>query len=1013
VRVLGAGGFGIVYLAEDPRLARQVALKVPRPEALLHPELRHRFLREARAAARLHHTNILPVFEVGEAGPLCYIVSAYCSGGTLAEWLARRKTPVPPRLAAHLIALLCDGVQHAHEHGILHRDLKPSNVLLRPEHSASATDGLDYTPLLADFGLAKFLEAAADMSPPPVLNDISYAGLERTIATTRGAAGTPQYMAPEQAGENHDAVGPATDVYALGSILYQLLTGRPPFAGDAADVFRQVMEDEPVAPRRLRAGVTRDLETICFKCLRKAPSERYPSARELADDLRRWLAGEPVRSRPASKLRRLGKWVRRRPAAAGLILLSLVTALSLLGGTLWYAIANAREELHQRRLTYAKHIVQAQQTLESSDHYGLTDLMNGLRPPPGGKDLRGFEWYYLWRKYLEAGVQVRGHERGVRDITFSPDGCTVASAGGEGTICLWDAATARLRATLRGEAGTSFGVAYSPDGLTLAVGNENNTLTLWDAATGRRKTILTSFPGPVYQVTFSPKGETLAADGGAKELLLWDVPGWHQRVRRPSHRCGNRSFAFTPDGKSLVSVEETCMLCETTTGATISSLPIPWHVAASLALSPNGRLLATADLNGVVHLFDTASWRMRATLNEPRGYGGSASVYFSPDSRHLAVSPICPHGTPTYSLEIWDVAEAEWQTWLLPRPVPVAKFDQCNMTLAFAPDGRTLALADGNLLYLWRPTLASERTFPMSHAADEAWTVAFSPDGTLLASGGDNEKGSPCLKVWDAGTGKLRWAAAAHEQLLTCLAFSPDGRILATAGYDRRVRLWDPTTGRELATLDARMDRPRSLAFSSDSRLISVGGQERLSDDVAVHQAHIWDISSHELLRTLAGHGSFVFGITFLPGDRRIITVDNDQVVRLWEMASGRELERWNESNSVFCVANTPRDKAVVWGTKDGHLTWLDLASRQTRHFNGRHPGEIRSLAFTPDGRRIATGGSDGTVRLWDTETKSEIFVLPAGTQPINSVAFSPQGDRLAAASHDGAIRIWHAPRDE
>jgi serine/threonine protein kinase len=379
VRVLGAGGFGIVYLAEDPRLGRQVALKVPRPEALLHPELRHRFLREARAAARLHHTNILPVFEVGEAGPLCYIVSAYCSGGTLAEWLASRKTPVPPRLAAHLIALLCDGVQHAHEHGILHRDLKPSNVLLRPEHSASATEGLDYTPLLADFGLAKFLEAAADMSPPPILNDISYAGLERTIATTRGAAGTPQYMAPEQAGENHDAVAPATDVYALGSILYQLLTGRPPFAGEAADVFRQVMEDEPVAPRRLRAGLSRDLETICLKCLRKAPSERYPSARELGDDLRRWLAGEPVRSRPASKLRRLGKWVRRRPAAAGLILLSLVTALSLLGGTLWYAIANAREELHQRRLTYAKHIVQAQQTLEGSDYYGLTELMNGLR----------------------------------------------------------------------------------------------------------------------------------------------------------------------------------------------------------------------------------------------------------------------------------------------------------------------------------------------------------------------------------------------------------------------------------------------------------------------------------------------------------------------------------------------------------------------------------------------------------------------------------------------------------
>jgi tRNA A-37 threonylcarbamoyl transferase component Bud32 len=307
---LGRGGHGVVLLAFDPSLKRQVALKVPRPEMLLTQEMRQRFLHEARAAAGLDHPGIVPVYEAGEAGPICYIVSSYCSGSALNKWLQEQRGPIAPRMAAALATDLAEAVAYTHDRGILHRDLKPANVLLVPRAESKESSGpsdLPFVPKLTDFGLAKSLEASLIETRTSVL------------------LGTPLYMAPEQADSRLAEVGPATDVYGLGILLYEMLTGRTPFTGTSvAAVLDQVCTQEPPPLRSLRPDVPAELAVVCHKCLQKEPTQRYASAGELAADLRAWLKGEPIAARLPGPLARLNVWSLRRERIRDAGLLAIV-----------------------------------------------------------------------------------------------------------------------------------------------------------------------------------------------------------------------------------------------------------------------------------------------------------------------------------------------------------------------------------------------------------------------------------------------------------------------------------------------------------------------------------------------------------------------------------------------------------------------------------------------------------------------------------------------------------------
>ncbi len=996
IEEIARGGMGVVYKARQKSLSRLVALKMVLGGPLASAATRQRFLAEARAAANLQHPNIIAIHEVGEHEGQPFFSMDYVEGRSLAELL--RGGPLPPRRAAAYGQTIAEAVHCAHQRGILHRDLKPSNVLI---------DHFDQ-PRVTDFGLAKRLTGDSDLT------------------VSGQVLGSPNFMSPELVLGRHREVGPASDVYSLGALLYHLLTGRPPFqAATLTEVLRQVATTEPAPPRLLNASIPRDLETICLKCLEKDIPRRYPTAQALADELGRFLRGEPILARPVGLAGKAVKWCQRNPLLAGAVGLAAVSLLAGLGGVSWQwrraeahrAHAEA-EALLARRNAYAADMREVQRALEEEDLGRARELLDRYWPA-GNKevDLRSWEWRYLWaRCQSDDSFTLCRYTNAVTAVAFSPDGKWLATRREDGAVALWDAAARRLQTELSAVAfgGCEKALAFSPQKNLLAWTSEDaasdKSLVCLGSPGARDVLVSLSQPEAVRSIAFSRDSPTLATMGYSGTVRLWDLES-HQLVTS---------------------------LPNSTNTDTASSSPLWSKSYGQVLFSPDNCWLAIGELGRRIRLVDWKTGKEREPIAVPAPADGVAALAFSPDSRLLAAG--CGGGDN--DIHLWDLTTGATVARLEGHSGWVA-------ALAFSPDGQTLASAGADqTLRLWDVTSRKEKRRFRGHT-DEVWAVAWSSDGKSLVTGGKDGT----VRFWNpADQEPPASVQVPGENLSWGLAFLPDSKgLLALTQAEGAVVQWDLSTMHAGQGMSFLGTNHTALDLSPDGRWLALGDERG--------NISVWDFTGRRLATNLVLPGCSISVLFFSPRGSLLTGANTGPGIprgKIWSVPGWREVSvQGIKLKDGLDAAFSPDDRLFVAGYTDGTAAWWDVATRERRAFFPCHYAGGVWVACSPDGRLFATGGMvdgllttwdtatltpqpfgrasrnglqhlifsrdsqrlvasgmspRGVVKLWDAVIGRDVATLPGRFGFINHILFSPDGNTLLAASSQGTIELWRAP---
>lgn len=1017
---IARGGMGVVYRARQTGLDRLVAIKMTLGARFAGAEERLRLQAEARAAGHLIHPNIVPVYDVGEFEGQPYFSMGLIQGDSLKARLANG--PLSAGDAARIARIIAEAVQYAHEHGVIHRDLKPANVLMDQ----------DDQPHVTDFGLAKRSE------------------VDSGLTVTGQILGTPSFMPPEQASGHSELVSLLSDVYSLGATLYCMLTGRPPFqAAKMVDTLVQVVGQDPVSPRALNPHVPRDLETICLKSMAKEPSQRYPSAGELAAELGRFEAGIPIRARPASIVEKGWRWCRRNPwlsAATAVAALFLVATAVLSTALAVYQTRVARETSQRERATVSA-LAESRRNaamLAMNEGRGLCeagDFAQGLKSFAQALEFSTPDWPDLervartnlgdWQHELRPLMHTIEHPCNMGAMAVSADGKTLAAGYSDGSLDLWDLATLKRRRPTLAHAESASLLALTADGQLVALVDQLGQVHIWEVATGLQRGAVLKFPEFVEALAFSPNGKCLAVGCNDAHVRLYETQTLRlQGEPVPTSQAVDR-LIFSPDSRWLAVCWRggTARLVDTATGRQAHELG-GHDTVATIAFTRDGKQVATFGKNPGGKLWNLETMAPTGIVYSHPGLVRSAA--FSRDGALVAT------GSDDGSARLWTTATGAPVGSAMPHTGEVVqlafrKDGKRLLTGGFSGDAQVWNTANGHreggrmshhawsrgaaygleetcivtgsadgVIKVWDVQLA-ESPSRVFGAQGAVWGLRFSPDSNVLAA----SDFAGFLHLWNADTGEPIGSTIRTFRMSWDLAFNRDGTRVATASDSMFVFLYDPHTGQPVGKPFSHTGPVSYVAFHPNGReLFSAGGQSR--DGIPIISRWQFEPGGAPM-PVFAAHGELLSFILSPDGETAALasgSTKSSQVhlLRTRDNSKGPELAvpgaveamSFSPDNRLLLTSGTDRD-VRLWSVETGALI-----------HRFAHPSDVPAIAFSHDGQRVATGCSDRQVRFWNTATGELILPTLPHSDGVHQVAFSPDDQTLASGSADKIVRFWN-----